>query len=452
MADPKKDRNQNLVDKFDKSERPSRPGTDVGGVPAQPLSPEQAAPSRRPPSAKKRPAKRQSDAPDQGGEAAAAGVAPRPAGAFDEASVKTPLGAQETPLRPGEGAEDNEVEGAEASAASDDGASAQAEAAPAPASHHPGGQAARRRPGQTGAQAAARQSAKVATGRSREPLEAEASQEPPADGRRTGKGGKVGERSLVVLAAVGMPILATLLGAMLFLSVVAISYTGSGQPGKKTTVQKSQGGSGSGGASSGGSAGSGSGSSAGQGSGAGGAATGGSSSGSSGGSGSGGILDFLGGLFGGSGGGSSAGTGSNSGSTAPTEELVVTGDAAELAKQILRSDRITVEGNPKMSLDQAANGQCSTTGLGGCVGLDKRLLEAILKVSAKYPLTLTSFTTGCHSGCTPGGISNHYFGRAVDLGSLDRSILAEFAKYGATELLGPGDPGHSDHLHVGWGS
>lgn len=147
------------------------------------------------------------------------------------------------------------------------------------------------------------------------------------------------------------------------------------------------------------------------------------------------ILPAMGSLFGG-----------GSDAVANPTDGTISGDVPELAQQILQDKNISAEGNPKSSLQAAAAGKCSPSPqTGGCVMLDKRLLTALLEVAQKRPLVITSLTTGDHTGC-----SNHYEGRAADLGSTDRSILDDFQKLGATELLGPGDEGHSDHLHVGW--
>ncbi len=93
---------------------------------------------------------------------------------------------------------------------------------------------------------------------------------------------------------------------------------------------------------------------------------------------------------------------------------------------------------------------------GGSVALDTRLLSGILELADEYRFRITSIAGGSHSSN-----SRHYAGIAFDVDRINgcrvnrdhqdfRAFLQKAREMGATEVLGPGDPGHSTHLHMAW--
>lgn len=97
------------------------------------------------------------------------------------------------------------------------------------------------------------------------------------------------------------------------------------------------------------------------------------------------------------------------------------------------------------------------TAPGGFVRLDHRMLHA-LRVLAKegYRFRVTAIAGASHSRK-----SLHYDGVAFDVDHLNgmkigyghphwRKFLHRCRQLGATETFGPGDPGHSSHIHAAW--
>ncbi len=94
---------------------------------------------------------------------------------------------------------------------------------------------------------------------------------------------------------------------------------------------------------------------------------------------------------------------------------------------------------------------------GGSVTLDARMLTA-MKILARegYSFRVTSVAGGSHSRT-----SRHYAGIAFDVDMINgrkvgygnpywRQFLRRCRQLGATETLGPGDKGHSTHIHAAW--
>jgi hypothetical protein len=114
------------------------------------------------------------------------------------------------------------------------------------------------------------------------------------------------------------------------------------------------------------------------------------------------------------------------------------------------------------NIDQAARGQAARrssygTAPGGYVRTDPRMLRA-MKTLAKegYRFRVTALAGASHSSK-----SRHYAGLAFDVDHLNgskisyshpdwRRFLARCREMGATETLGPGDAGHSRHIHAAW--
>lgn len=92
---------------------------------------------------------------------------------------------------------------------------------------------------------------------------------------------------------------------------------------------------------------------------------------------------------------------------------------------------------------------------GGVVALDPHMLSGMLALSETYRFSVSEFCGGVHSQN-----SRHYAGCAADINTIDGKAVSAgpaataFRKrcreLGATEVLGPGDKGHSTHIHAAW--
>lgn len=93
---------------------------------------------------------------------------------------------------------------------------------------------------------------------------------------------------------------------------------------------------------------------------------------------------------------------------------------------------------------------------GGVVNLDPRMLRGMLDLAESFSFSVAEFCGGSHN---PN--SRHYAGCTADINTIngkhvsrDNPSAAAFQQrcreLGATEVLGPGDPGHSTHIHAGW--
>lgn len=83
-------------------------------------------------------------------------------------------------------------------------------------------------------------------------------------------------------------------------------------------------------------------------------------------------------------------------------------------------------------------------------------LEALRHALGDQPLRVTSGFRSASCNSAVGGASNsrHMYGDAVDLGAGPHSLctIAKQARnHGFNGILGPGYPGHSDHIHVNQG-
>jgi hypothetical protein len=103
-----------------------------------------------------------------------------------------------------------------------------------------------------------------------------------------------------------------------------------------------------------------------------------------------------------------------------------------------------------------ASRSTSGTAPGGSVKLDIRVLMGILKLAETYSFSISELAGGAHSRT-----SHHYDGVTLDVNVLNgRHVSAthpDVAKFkrdcrrlGATQVLGPGDPGHATHIHCAW--
>ena len=144
---------------------------------------------------------------------------------------------------------------------------------------------------------------------------------------------------------------------------------------------------------------------------------------------------------------------------------------ALLASGILNNANITLatahvsgvndNATARQNIEDTANGRAASrssygTARGGSVKLDIKLLTGILKLAETYRFSISELAGGAHSRT-----SRHYNGVSLDVNVLNgRHVSAthpEVANFkrdcrslGATEVLGPGDPGHATHIHCAW--
>jgi hypothetical protein len=83
-------------------------------------------------------------------------------------------------------------------------------------------------------------------------------------------------------------------------------------------------------------------------------------------------------------------------------------------------------------------------------------MQAMLELAKIYQYEISEIAGGSHSKG-----SRHYAGVAMDVSKINgqpvsskNKLVAPFMKkcksLGATEVLGPGYPGHSGHVHAAW--
>ena len=148
-------------------------------------------------------------------------------------------------------------------------------------------------------------------------------------------------------------------------------------------------------------------------------------------------------------------------------------DRASLAQRILEGGRVELlpyspinsgssDGADARSniRDTAAGGAAQRSCYGnapcGSVNLDTRMLSGMLSVANSYSVRVTSIAGGSHSAT-----SRHYAGISFDVDIINGQGVSSSNPYsdnvmqrcrdaGATEVLGPGDGGHSGHVHCAW--
>jgi len=144
----------------------------------------------------------------------------------------------------------------------------------------------------------------------------------------------------------------------------------------------------------------------------------------------------------------------------------------QLAKAILRHPKIQLlnyhvsgkkdNATADKNIRYAAAGRaarCSYYGRapGGYTRLDSRMLSTMLTIAKQgNSFRVTEIAGGSHSRK-----SRHYKGIAFDVDKINgrkvnyrnphyRRFMKTCRRYGATEVLGPGNRGHSTHLHAAW--
>lgn len=100
--------------------------------------------------------------------------------------------------------------------------------------------------------------------------------------------------------------------------------------------------------------------------------------------------------------------------------------------------------------------QTGDTGPGGTVALDAEMLQGMLDLADQFTFNVSEIAGGVHSAN-----SRHYAGVCFDVNILNgrvvnashpdfRGLMQSARDAGATEVLGPGDPGHATHVHLAW--
>lgn len=119
--------------------------------------------------------------------------------------------------------------------------------------------------------------------------------------------------------------------------------------------------------------------------------------------------------------------------------------------------------SPRQNLLDTANGGQASTG-GGDVGYRRVWLNTSMLVAMRDFGVSHSYRVTAIAGCNHSTTSWHYTGNAIDVDLVDgvkistttsgraaATKLKNFCKArGATQILGPGDAGHSGHVHCGW--
>ncbi|MCP3801565.1 carboxypeptidase [Allokutzneria sp. A3M-2-11 16] len=164
-----------------------------------------------------------------------------------------------------------------------------------------------------------------------------------------------------------------------------------------------------------------------------------------------------------------SGTASATPEAAPDAELA----SADTAKKIrdnaginLLNSHVSGRHHPastaRTNIADAAAGRKASTSPWSDVGVKKvtlttRMLNGMLKMrTAGYKFRVTTIVGGDHSSN-----SRHYAGLAFDVDQINgrgvssshpsyRAFMNKCRAYGATEVLGPGNAGHSGHIHCAW--
>lgn len=115
----------------------------------------------------------------------------------------------------------------------------------------------------------------------------------------------------------------------------------------------------------------------------------------------------------------------------------------------------------RLNIDDTSQGREASlsnvgTAPGGTVKLDLQLLASILRLADTFSFSISELAGGQHAAG-----SRHYKGVTVDVNVINgqhvgasHPDVATFRQQcrdlGATEVKGPGDPGHSTHVHCAW--
>jgi hypothetical protein len=108
------------------------------------------------------------------------------------------------------------------------------------------------------------------------------------------------------------------------------------------------------------------------------------------------------------------------------------------------------------ALLMSASRSCYENAPCGEVALSAEMLSALLSLAGTYSFRITEIAGGSHSKN-----SRHYAGIAFDIDQINGAAVSKenkqfgafmgaCRKLGATEVLGPGSPGHAGHVHAAW--
>jgi peptidoglycan hydrolase-like protein with peptidoglycan-binding domain len=148
-----------------------------------------------------------------------------------------------------------------------------------------------------------------------------------------------------------------------------------------------------------------------------------------------------------------------------------TSSRAALARAILNNSSISLatthssgvsdNANARQNIVDTANGGAARrssygTAPGGTVFLSVAMLQGMTTLSQSWRYGVSEICGGSHSSN-----SRHYVGVAVDVNTINGSHVSashpnqqafrnKCRDLGATEVLGPGNAGHSTHIHAGW--
>ena len=117
--------------------------------------------------------------------------------------------------------------------------------------------------------------------------------------------------------------------------------------------------------------------------------------------------------------------------------------------------------NARQNIDDTSKGTDASrssygTAPGGTVKLDLQMLVALLKLADTYKFSVSELAGGEHAKG-----SRHYNGVTVDVNIINgkrvgsthpdiANFMQECRSLGATQVLGPGNPGHDTHVHCAW--
>ncbi len=144
---------------------------------------------------------------------------------------------------------------------------------------------------------------------------------------------------------------------------------------------------------------------------------------------------------------------------AETAQLIL--DHANVTLATVHSSGNVDDANVRQNIVDTAAGQAAKRSAygnapGGTIDLEAPLLDGMLALAADFAFRVSEVAGGSHSAT-----SRHYVGVAFDIDRLQGSpvnaghpdvpvVKQKLRDLGATEVLGPGDPGHATHLHGAW--
>ncbi|WP_110514389.1 peptidoglycan-binding domain-containing protein [Herpetosiphon llansteffanensis] len=136
-------------------------------------------------------------------------------------------------------------------------------------------------------------------------------------------------------------------------------------------------------------------------------------------------------------------------------------DSSRIALATIHTSGVSDSATARQNIVDTANGGAARRSSygnapGGSVNLATSLLNGMITLSQSWSYSVSEIAGGSHSAT-----SRHYAGVAVDVNVINGSHVSashpnqqsfrnKCANLGATEVLGPGDSGHSTHIHCAW--